>query len=129
MNRFFFFFFFFFSSLTRSVTHRPKFVTHQSVVAQRLSALERALADLRVRGVLEQQVEVLSSTKGDASVFTAQLGMLSGELRAAIDGVRKEAAAVAAAEAAAVARRQDEAEGALRRFAKGVEDDRSAVSE
>ena len=51
----------------------------QTVVALRLSALESALADLRVRGVLEQQVETLTRTKGDAAVFPAKLGMMSGE--------------------------------------------------
>ena len=57
----------------------------QTVVALRLSALESALADLRVRGVLEQQVETLTRTKGDAAVFTAKLGMMSGELRRTMD--------------------------------------------
>ena len=59
-------------------------------MSERLAALERACADLRVRGVLEQQVAALAASKGDAAVFTAQLGMLRGELTGVLEATRQE---------------------------------------
>jgi len=54
----------------------------------RLPAIERAVADLRVKGVLEQQIEVLAHTKADATVFTGQIAAMSGSLRAMVNDVR-----------------------------------------
>ena len=99
----------------------------QTVVALRLSALESALADLRVRGVLEQQVETLTRTKGDAAVFTAKLGMMSGELRRTMDDLLQEERAAVNDAMAQLSQRQDDTATALDRFAKGVEANQAAT--
>ena len=60
-------------------------------VAERLARLEGATADLRVRTVLEEQVQALALTKGDARDFTAQLSRMDGALRGLVEDLRHDA--------------------------------------
>lgn len=57
-------------------------------VKDRLEALERATADLRVRTVLEERVQALAETKGDAALLAAQLQATREALKHAVQEVR-----------------------------------------
>lgn len=59
-------------------------------VKERLEALERATADLRVRTVLEERVHALAETKGDAALLSAQLQATREALKNAVQEVRTE---------------------------------------
>jgi hypothetical protein len=56
-------------------------------VRARLEAMERAAAELRVRTVLEERVQALAESKGDAALLFAQLAATGDALRSAVQEV------------------------------------------
>jgi hypothetical protein len=90
-------------------------------IADRLETLEKTTGELRVRTVLEEQVQRLAETKGDASVFTAQLNELSFALRRLVDEVRKDDRNAVDVAIRTIAGRQDESSVTLDKFTKDID--------
>jgi len=59
-----------------------------SQVKARLEVVEGATADLRVRTVLEERVQALAESKGDAQLLEAQLNATAEALKTAVEEVR-----------------------------------------
>lgn len=57
-------------------------------VKARLEAMERAAAELRVRTILEERVQALAESKGDAAALGAQLAATRDALKTAVQEVR-----------------------------------------
>jgi len=89
-------------------------------IADRLEILEKTTAELRVRTVLEEQVQKLAETKGDAAVFTAQLNELSFALRRLVDEVRQDDRNAVDVAIRTIASRQDESSESLENFTKDI---------
>jgi hypothetical protein len=90
-------------------------------IGKRIELLERAAADLRVRGVLERQVQALSDTKADAVEFTNRLHDLGRSLQHMVEEVRHDDRRAVDSAVRTIAERQDETSVAFDRFTSKVD--------
>jgi len=95
----------------------------------RLPALERAVADLRVKNVLEQQVQALMFSKGDANVLKAQMAGLSASVRTLVDDARQQDRHGIDRALRTTAARQDNATFAFDSFAASFDTSTSRLSD